>query len=72
MCKHAKDAALAGVKLAITLLISRTMLLLGPAGYDTYYNMQVASAIPEIIGAVLITGAIGAIWLQTLHKDSEE
>jgi hypothetical protein len=68
MCKEAKDTALLTLKLAIALTVSRMILLLGPDGYDTYYNIQVARAMPEIIFAVLLVGGIGAVWFQTLYK----
>jgi hypothetical protein len=70
MCKEAKDTALFTIKLAITLSVSRAILLLGPDGYDTYYNLQAARAIPEVIFAVLLAGGIGSFWLQTLHRRS--
>ena len=66
MCRQARDAALFTLKLAIALSASWTILLLGPDGYDTYYNLQVARAMPEVVFAVLLAGGIGSAWLQTL------
>ena len=68
MCVQAKDTALFSIKLAIALCISRVVLLLGLGGYDTYYNLQVTRAMPEVIFAVLVAGGIGVAWLQALHK----
>jgi hypothetical protein len=68
MCAQARDAALFTLKLAIALSVSRIILLLGPGGYDTYYNLQVARAMPEVISAVLIAGGIGSVWLQMLDR----
>ncbi|MCL2003170.1 MAG: hypothetical protein FWG72_04075 [Oscillospiraceae bacterium] len=68
MCRQAKDVALISVKLSIVLLICRIALLLGPDRYDTYYNLQVIRALPEVVRAVLLTGGLGTAWLQWLHK----
>jgi hypothetical protein len=68
MCSQARDAVLASIKSAIVLSVSRLLLTLGPAGYDTYYNMQVAGALPEVIFAVLLAGGLGSVWLQILHR----
>ena len=65
LCRWAKDVALVSVKLAIILCISRIILILGPF---TYYNMQIARAMPELIGAVLLLGAVGTAWLQMLYR----
>jgi hypothetical protein len=68
MCKHARYTALSSIKLAIVLLICQAALLYGPDGYDTYYNLQVMRAIPDVIRAVLLIGGLGTAWLQYLHK----
>ncbi|MDR0325670.1 MAG: hypothetical protein LBI19_06225 [Oscillospiraceae bacterium] len=68
MCRQAKDTALVSMKLAIVLLLCQAMLLFGPVGYDTYYNLQVIRAMPEIIFSVLLAGGLGTAWLQTLYK----
>lgn len=70
MCRQAKDAVLMSMKLAIVLLISQLMLLFGPLKYDTYYNLQILRAMPELIISVLLIGALGAGWLQSLWKRS--
>jgi hypothetical protein len=71
MCRQAKDAALFSIKTAIVLLISQTMLLFGPDGYDTYHILQTVRAIPEVIFAVLLAGGLGAAWLQVIHNRQE-
>jgi hypothetical protein len=71
MCRQAKDAALAGLKLAIVLSVCQIILLFGPEGYDTYYILQTARAIPEVIFSVLLAGGLGAAWLQVLHNRRE-
>ena len=68
MCRQAKDVALMSIKLAIVLLFCQVMLLLGPAGYDTYYNLQVIRAMPEVIFSVLLAGGLGTGWMQVLDK----
>jgi hypothetical protein len=70
MCQHAKDTALFSLKLAIVLSVSWAIFTLAPYSYDTYYNMQVAKAMPEVIFSVLIVGGIGSAWLQALHRRS--
>jgi len=67
MCRQAKETALFTLKLSIVLLICLIMLHLGPEGYDTYYNLQVIRAMPEVIFAVLMAGGIGSAWMQYLH-----
>lgn len=71
MCRQAKYAAVSSIKLAIVLLVCQAMLLFGPAGYDTYYNLQVVRAMPEVIFSVLLSGGLGSAWLQSLHKRAE-
>jgi hypothetical protein len=68
MCRQAKDVALVSIKLAIVLLICRALLLFGPDGYGTYYNLQVIRAIPDVIRSVLLAGALGTAWMQWLYK----
>jgi hypothetical protein len=71
MCRQAKDVALASMRIAIVLLICRAALLFGPGEFNTYYNIQVIRAIPEVIRSVLIVGALGTAWMQYLHKRTE-
>ncbi|MDR0293388.1 MAG: hypothetical protein LBH95_04465 [Oscillospiraceae bacterium] len=68
MCRQAKDVMLASMKISIVLLFCQAVLLFGPTGYYTYYNLQVIRAIPEVIRAVLLAGGLGTAWLQSLSK----
>jgi uncharacterized membrane protein SirB2 len=68
MCRQAKDIALTSIKLSIVLLICRAALLFGPDGYDTYYNLQILRALPDVIRSVLLVGAVGTAWMQYLDK----
>jgi uncharacterized membrane protein SirB2 len=68
MCRQAKDVALISIKLSIVLLLCRVALLFGPGGYDTYYNLQVIRALPDVIRSVLLVGTLGTAWMQWLDK----
>jgi uncharacterized membrane protein YqgA involved in biofilm formation len=70
MCRQAKEVALSSIRLAIVLLFCQAMLLFGPEGFDTYYVLQTVRAIPDVIRAVLLAGALGTAWMQYLHARS--